>query len=338
MTKSIIKTLLKFLFAGAIIAYMLHKGTLDFSIIATSFQYKTEWIVCLSIIIINVLLTTYRWKLLLEIKSSCKLPFSSMARLTWIGLFFSSILPGAVTGDLVKLLYARDLDKNLTNTFLLTSALLDRIIGLLGLLFLLGIFSIIYYSSLTSRSLQLTNLIHFNFLVFLGVIVFLSSMFLPKKIQNFILNITNKIPAIGNKIGNIFSQVWLIGENQRIVLITLALSLCIQILNVFAFWFISRPFIVGAELSLQHAFTFIPLGFVTMAIPISPGGIGVGHAAFDQLFSFFGVKNGASLFNLYFICWISVNLLGIFAYIASGKRYSLKDTKTIDTDNKTNIS
>ena len=331
MIKSIITNIIKFSFAFIIIYWMIKEGKLDFSIIKTSINYKLAWGTSFIIMFLNLFLTSYRWKLLLEIKSSKKLPITTITRLTWIGVFFSTVLPGIVTGDIVKLVYAKDLDKDLSKTYLLTSALMDRIIGLIGLLFILGVFSIIFYNTLVAKGENVANLIHINFLIFAGIIVFISTLFLPQKIQNAFHHLVEKVPVIGKIISNVFKQTWLIGKSPITLLSCLSLSTLIQTTNIFAFWYLAKPFIKGIDLSLEHAFTFIPLGFITTALPISPAGVGVGHAAFDQLFALFGVTNGASLFNLYLICWISVNLLGSVAYLISKTKYSINDAANFES-------
>ena len=175
-----LKTILKFLFAGGIIFWLLRSGKLDLSLVKKSFSAGHYWLACLGILVVQDIVSAFRWKILLEIKTGRKLPALSMIRLTWIGLFFNSFLPGAVTGDFIKLLYARDLDPKLTKTYLVTSVLLDRIIGLIGLLFLLGLFSILYFKEVTGISPQINRLLYVNSLLFIGVIFFfISSFFLP---------------------------------------------------------------------------------------------------------------------------------------------------------------
>jgi len=330
MIKSMLITSLKFIFAISIIVWMIYNGKLDFSILTSSLQYKTAWAIGFFIMILNILLTTVRWKILLEIKSSTTLRLSTMTRLTWIGVFFSSVLPGIVTGDVVKLVYAKDLDKNLSKTYLLTSALMDRIIGLIGLLLLIGLSSAIYYNTLVAKGEHVANLVHLNFVIFFGVILFILAIILPVKIQNYIHTLLKKIPIVGNLISRVSYAIWDIGKSPKALGYSIAISLVVQTLNVFAFWALATPFIEGTILTFEHALSFIPLGFVTIAIPISPAGIGVGHAAFDQLFSLYGINNGASLFNLYFICWITINLFGVIPYLMSSKKYSVKDASGFD--------
>ena len=62
---------------------------------------------------------------------------------------------------------------------------------------------------------------------------------------------------------------------------------------------------------------------IITAIPISPGGLGVGHAAFEKIFQYFTVMNGANLFNIYWIVFILNNLLGIILiYFYQKKKYT----------------
>ncbi|MCO4792474.1 MAG: flippase-like domain-containing protein [Bacteriovoracaceae bacterium] len=321
-----IKNLLKFVFAAGIIYWLLKSGKLDLTLVKKSFSAGYYWLGCLGILVVQDIISAFRWKILLEIKTGKKLPVLAMIKLTWIGLFFNSFLPGAVTGDFIKLLYAKDLDPKLTKTFLVTSVLLDRIIGLIGLLFLLGLFSVVYFSEITGISPQLNKLLYVNSLLFLGVIFFFISLFLPEKIQLTLRGFAIRIPVIGNKIDNTLEQVWLIGKNKKAVLSCALISMVLQFMNVCALYTVSYPFIEGS-LPLAYAFTFIPIGFIAVAIPISPAGLGVGHMAFDSLFGYFNISGGANFFNLYFISLVFINLFGFIPYILSGRKHSLKEAE-----------
>ncbi|MBT7610203.1 MAG: flippase-like domain-containing protein [Bacteriovoracaceae bacterium] len=319
-----LKTILKLVFAGGIIVWLLRSGKLDFNLVSQSLELGYYWLAALFIIICNACLSASRWKVLLEIKTGVKLSYVRFVKMTWIGLFFNSFLPGAVTGDFIKLLYAKDLDNRLTKTYLVTSVLMDRILGLIGLLFLVGSFSLSYYSEIITKSPQISKLMNINLLLFLGAIIFLITLFLPQKTQDLFLNLSLKVPFIGSKIEMTLKQVWLIGKNKLAVLKCLGISLTCQFLNVICFYLLIYQFI-GNAVPLGHAFTFIPLGFVVVAIPISPAGLGVGHVAFQTLFSYFSVEGGASYFNLYFLLMIFNNLFGVIPYLLSSKKHSLTE-------------
>ncbi len=311
---------MKFLFAGVILYWLFKRGDLDFSLIQIALsEHPLRVLLCIVLILFSAMGTSFRWKMLLEIRSEGKLSRKKVMGLTWIGMLFSSILPGAVTGDVLKVVYAKDLDNSLSKTFLLTSAFLDRIIGLLGLLFLLGFFSILHYGDLVAFGPSMDKLLKFNFILFLGALIFFITLFLPEKIQEFLLKIIKKIPLLGRTVGNVFTGFWEIGSEKIVILKCLMMSIIFQAGNVFAIYVISYPFF-NLDLSLSAFFTFIPLGFMCTAIPISPAGLGVGHAAFGTLFSYYGIAKGASLFNLYFLCMLLVNLMGVIPFLVMGKK------------------
>jgi hypothetical protein len=96
-----VKILLKFIFAIALVYWLITSGKLDLSLVSKSFEVGPQWLIALFLIIIIVALGAHRYKILLETKSQKKLHFFDVLRLNYIGLFFSSVLPGAVTGDLI---------------------------------------------------------------------------------------------------------------------------------------------------------------------------------------------------------------------------------------------
>ncbi len=328
---SLIKTLLKFSIAMGIIIYLVRSGKIDFALVPQSFLHPWHWVACFVIIALQALITVVRWKILLEIKHEGKLPLFPMIKLTWIGMFFSSILPGAVTGDLIKVVYARDLSPKINKTYLLTSALLDRLFGLLGLLFGLGFFSLLNYEELTNISTELTRLIHTNFFVFFLMILGFWGLMLPLKLQTMIRKLAVKIPGLNKSILKTLDQIWLVGQNKKVLAKCFLLSVFTQSLLVLAFYTLTSPF-YEQDLPLRYAFTFIPVGMIAVAIPIAPAGLGIGHAIFNWLFGFFHISKGASLFNLYFIATMSFNLVGSIFYITSGKKNAFQDAQKLQEE------
>lgn len=318
-----IKTLFKLAFAAAIIYWLLSKGHLDFSLIGQSLHHPLNWLAAISLILCNFLITSFRWKMLLEIKAPRSLPFMRITALTWIGMFFSTVLPGAVTGDVIKLVYAKDLDPHLNKSYLLTSILLDRLLGMFGLLMVMGLFSIISYKELLQFGPDMEQLLRINFLIFFGMMVFFSTIFIPHKLQFSLLRIVEKLPVIGEKIKHLMEQFWLIGRAKKTVLLCTLMSGISQMGNVFAFWILTLPFYT-IHVPFSYAISFIPIGLISVAIPISPSGIGVGHAAFAALFNLVDIKTGASLFNLFFLATFAINMLGVLPYLFI-KKHSPKD-------------
>ena len=58
-----------------------------------------------------------------------------------------------------------------------------------------------------------------------------------------------------------------------------------------------------------------PLGMLSMVLPISYAGFGVGHVAFAQLFAIVGLKGGATVLNVYLIGQTAPCLVGVVPYL-----------------------
>ncbi len=309
---SFVKTFLKFALAAALIGKLLSQNKLDFGPVIHSLDNPSFVLAGISLIIAINFLAAWRWKKLLEIgidlKQQKNISYLTIARLTWIGLFFNVLLPGAVSGDLIKYGYARNLGVKSSKKTIMASILIDRVIGLIALLILLGAFSIANYQGVVVKSLALSKLVHFNFFLLAAALFFLLGLLHPgpwKEIAKKTAKLPLGLPRIF-AIPLIFAPF---GEKKNSLYLALTVSLACQFLNILAFYVVIFPF-VERDLSFTEAFTFIPIGLIAVAIPISPAGLGVGHAAFDQLFSFAKISGGASLFNIYFLSLISVNILG----------------------------
>lgn len=316
--------LLKTLFAGGIITWLVTSGKLDMKLFLKALNSGSAVYISFALIIIGIILTAFRWKIILEAKSSKKLRIRDLFPIHWMGLFFSTFLPGVVTGDIIKLLYVKDLDKNFTKTYLLTSILIDRLIGLSALLLLAGTISIINYNDFVHFGPNIKRLVNFNLLLALGSLIFILSLFAPIKIQKYFEDLISKIPKIGEKISDLFHQTWIFGQSKKRVIQCLLLSVLVHVISIYNFYFITKPFYT-VDISLAHIYGVIPIGFISTAIPIAPSGAGVGHVVFDTIFNFFKIEGGASLFNLFFLFQIMMNLLGFFPYILAKKRHSLDE-------------
>lgn len=313
-----IKTLLKFLLAIGLIYWLVASGKLDFSLVKKSLTAGPQMWIGLLLLLVQIFICAYRYKLLLETKTKKPLRFFDILRLNYIGLFFSSVLPGAVTGDLIKLGYIKKLNPDFSKTFLITITLLDRIMGVTGLLFLAGTTSLVYYNEVTALSPKLGHVIFINLILFAGAAFFLGMLISPRKIQLNLLHLFRLIPFIGKKIESIFAQVFALRENRLDVLKSFGISVVAQFISISTFWIVASPFL-DKPLPFQFAFTFIPIGLITTAIPLSPGGLGVGHVLFANLFLLAGISNGASLFNLYYLCALINNAVGVIPYLLISK-------------------
>ena len=320
MLKTIILNTLKILVAAGLIYWLISSGKLDFKLLTKLLDHP--WAVSISIMLqlVNFFLISYRWETILRARSQVTLPLSGLFRITWIGQFFSSVLPGSVSGDLVKMLYIQKFDSSFSKKFIFASILIDRLMGLAGLILLVGISSICFSAHILKDAPAMKPLLNMNYLLSLLVLtsIFIF-VFFHHVIRKFLVTIEAKFKVgVLQKIVGLWDDLVMIKSHM---LKAVGLSIVVQFIGVCVFWSLIFPF-VGGYMDFVQALAFIPLGLMTLALPVAPSGLGVGHAIFQKLFEFTGIQNGASLFNLYFFLTLVVNIFGVIPYLMTKTKKS----------------
>jgi glycosyltransferase 2 family protein len=313
MLKTIILNTLKLLIAGALITWLLKSGKLDLKLMLQLKDYPLQVLGAMVLSIFNLWLITFRWNKILTARSAGPLPMTGLLQVAWIGNFFSSVLPGSVSGDLIKMLYVQKYDASLSKKFILASIFIDRLMGLSGLILLVGLTSIFFGGQISEKAPGMQPLLETNYLLAAAVIasILLFAFFhhLIRKI--FVLLQPRFLTQLWVRVIILWDDLVLI-KNRLFKAVLL--SLVVQFGGVVVFWLLIYPFVSG-QMDFIQALAFIPLGLMTLALPIAPSGLGVGHAIFQKLFEFSGISNGASLFNLYFVVTLMVNLMGAVPYL-----------------------
>ena len=168
-------------------------------------------------------------------------------------------------------------------------------------------------------------------MLFLGAIAFIVGLFLPIRFQNIIFKLCEKLPVIGSKIKTTLEQAWLFGKYKKTTFQCFTISVFVQFLGITSIWILTRPY-YPEPIPLSLLLGIIPIGLISIAIPISPAGAGVGHVVFEKLFSLLGVPNGASLFNLHFLIMIFTNLIGVIPYVLFAKKHSIEEAEDFDEE------
>lgn len=317
MLKTLIKTFLKLFVAFALIYWLLKSGKLDLNLLSELGNNPWGLLVAFILALTNIWIISIRWRGILKARNSAHIPLLGLIKANWIGQFFSSVLPGSVTGDLIKIIYVQEYDKTFSKKFVFATILIDRVMGLSGLILLVGMTSVLFQDHILENAPAMKPLLMFNYvlsaLVLFGIIIFI---FFDQFVHK-IFRLGEKIlfPAIWQKFGDLWNDLITIKVQM---LKALCLSLVVQFSGVLIFWALIYPFTIG-KMDFVQALAFIPLGHMTLALPIAPSGLGVGHAIFQKLFEFSGITNGASLFNLYFVVTLMVNICGVVPYLLSRK-------------------
>jgi len=129
-------TILKLLFAFALIAFLFSTGRLNFRVLLGAYYNVTYLLFGALCCLLAIVATIIRWWVLVHIQKLALGAFDAL-RLTMIGYFFNIFIPGGTGGDVVRAAYVvRDCPERRSQA--LTTAFVDRGLGLHALL-LLGV-------------------------------------------------------------------------------------------------------------------------------------------------------------------------------------------------------
>lgn len=320
MLKTFFLNALKLTIAGGLIYWLVSSGKLEMRLLGELLHHPLSVAFAFALAVLNFLLISVRWRKILKARSNVYLPLFGLLKVTWIGQFFSTVLPGSVSGDLVKLLYVQDLNPAFTKRFIFASILIDRVMGLSGLILLVGISSLLFGPHILETAPAMKPLLTTNLILAGLVVVSLSLFFFQHKlIRSVLVRLQGAfLPNVWEKIIGLWDDLTAIKSK---IVKAVGISIVVQILAVLLFWVLVQPFVAG-KMDFIQALAFIPLGLMTLALPVAPSGLGVGHAIFQKLFQLAGIENGASLFNLYFFLTVAVNVFGVIPYLLNRKNVS----------------
>lgn len=315
MLKTFLINTTKILIAATLIYWLISSGKLDFKLLAKLQDHPWSVLISISLMVFNIFLISYRWESILLARSKTKIPLFGLVKINWIGQFFSSVLPGSVTGDLVKIIYIQKFDVNFSKKFVFASILIDRLMGLSGLILLVGVNSLLFGQMITAKSPAMAPLLNMNYALMGIVIVSFGFFYLfHHLVRKLLLKFqVMAYPHVFEKIISLWDDLVLIRSKM---VKAIALSILGQFISVLTFWSLIAAFVEN-QMSFVQALAFIPIGLMTLALPIAPSGLGVGHAIFQKLFELSSIQNGASLFNLYFVVSLLINILGVIPYMTT---------------------
>jgi len=266
----------------------------------------------------SVIISMFRWQILLN-AVGIQVGFKMVIRLSFIGYAFSTVIPGAVSGDIIKAYY---IVKGLNNrrTVAATTIVMDRVLGLFTMLLMAAVAiggALLLETQLLQDSKQTNNLIFLGCIVISLAITMLIGFLicLSKRIRNsnFIKWITTHPP--GHRIiDKLYSTIYSFREKKQFLLKAIVASFVGQLPIIIGMYFIGRA-ADETVLRLAHYFFLAPVALILNAIPIGPGGMGSGEAFVESLFMFFGSGNGGEVIAVFHIAVILFSVVGFFLYI-----------------------
>ncbi len=292
-----------------LLAWMVHGGKLNLHQVLGSLSHWPAMLAMLTFLLIQPFITAWRWNFLLR-ANEIHLHYRHAFGLTMIGLLFNVAIPGPIGGDLVKGYYiTRGIEGRKSSAA--TTILMDRLVGILGLLLLAVLMVAVNFRELA----QNTATRSIGVIVIAGLIIGIS-LLCTGVLAGSHLSEWNLLPGVLRKGFRSLSEY---RKNATIIPIAIAVSILSNLLPCMAYYVALRSVGGAGSVPAAYFFLLVPLGFVAIAVPISPAGIGVGQAAFFALFRILSASHAtaaADAFTVYQLGVILVSLSGFYWYLS----------------------
>ena len=300
--------LARLVIAVAMLWYLASVGSIEWSSfygLARIWQYT---LAAIGLFVVATVLQAFRLRLLINAHRLGLSPLAAI-RLTFIGLFFSTYLPGAAGGDLVKIYYASKGNPG-ARAEVITILLLDRLIGVFTLLTLPLLVAPFFLDLIVAKP-ALQALLGASLIVAAGAILasVIGTRFGPADSHSMrwrlLARILHTLHSYRSGTG-VIRRALLISYAVQVLMVGVAMAIA-QATNP-----------AGADPGML---VLIPMGYLANSLPVTPGGLGVGEAAMESLFTISGLSGGAETILGWRIVSIIVGLLGLVFYLKGEKRF-----------------
>ena len=291
--------------------------------------------IVLVVLTLLVVLTGFRWRILMQ-GVGIDMPVMRAVRLTFIGGFFNMAVPGATGGDFVKAWYARKdakaryPEREGVGTHAILSVFVDRFVGLFGLVvFAAGVLLFAAHG----EAFEVPRLVVLSVLAVgavSGVIV------VSQRVRRALgLSwLVSRLPAQG-VLAELRAAASLYRDHKGTLLLAMGISLFNHAGNATCCWLLARALGIDG-VTLGNAMALVPLANLLSAIPLLPGGWGVGELAFAYFFGLVGVPptEAIGLSVVFRLAVLGVNLPGGLLWVL-WKGHASTDTIVADMESAT---
>ena len=259
-----------------------------------------------------------RWWRLLWV-AGCNVRWWDAFRLTYLGMFFNLVVPGLTGGDVVKAVLAvRENPGRRADA--LVSVVMDRLLGLVALAALAMVVIVLLGGPFEELRLPMALAL---VAMVVGAVVYTSTAL--RRLVRF-ESLLARLP-LGQRLLEVDRAVLVYTRRPGEVLLAFALSLG----NHFAA--IAGVMALGVAFGVPQSIigwwqyvAIVPVANIVSALPIAPGGWGVGEAAFHFLFELVGASGalGVAVSVTYRLCQLVVGLLGGLYLLRPARRAELR--------------
>ncbi len=245
----------------------------------------------------SLLLTLFRWYVLVRAQD-LPVRLADAYRLGLVGFFFNTFMPGSVGGDIIKAAFLAREQKD-RRTVAVATVIMDRAIALWALVWFVAISGGIFWAGgLLQQGAEAKAQFVIRAAAAIVVVSFLGWVlmgFLPPHRAERFAGRLGRIPKIGHSASEFWRAVWMYRCRQTSVYAAMLVSWLGHVGFVLAFYCSARVLWDAGDAAQKiptfwEHFLIVPIGLVINAMPLFPGGAGIGELGFGGLYRWFGAS------------------------------------------------
>jgi hypothetical protein len=303
-----------------LVFYMVEGGYLDFSVFKGAWSNGWHWLILsLAAIIMVPFLGSFRWWLMMRAQNMA-VPLRASMRLTFIGAFFNTFMPGAIGGDVVRM-YGATVSIPERKAAAILTVIADRVAGFFGLAILAAVVLSINYKAIIR-----TTLVREAAIIWAGsiaVFAIIVALVMSERLRQRRKKLLEGSGKVREALRHADEALALYRGKWRFLLIAIVLSLFAHTCSIITFLGAARA-LGETEIPTKHYFFLVPLSLAVNSIPISPGGVGQGESFAEALFKtqMQNASIGAEAFFLYRIVMMLGWLIGLVFYLTGSVKFT----------------
>jgi uncharacterized protein (TIRG00374 family) len=300
---------LKYVVGIALIVWMVWSGKLDLSVLGT----------VPTALLLHALALTAVFTFLGALRILYILRSRGMQAGAWqcflyncAGTLYSSFLPGGISGDAVRAyLFMKAIPDH--RLAILGAMVLDRVLGLVSMVFL-GLVAALYMAINVAFIRPYLVFFAAIFTALIGGVALLH--FIGGRHRHGERTAEAFVERAWSRVTRIVASLRIHEYPPRVLTFVVLQSMVIHLLVVALVYICSVHSASG--LDFLRVFVATPIGLLVNAIPLSPGGLGIGENAFELLYKMVGGTNGATSFLLARVFMYSPALVGLVYVLKRG--------------------
>ena len=306
------------LLAFGLLYYVLHKKMINFQELKRLFSSDGLGMLFLALatITLQLFICAQRLRLLLAAQN-IRISYRNMLRLTYLGAFFDAFLVTSVGGDAVKAVYLARETQHGHRTMTVSTLLLDRLMGLLGLL------SLTVFAALWNFRVMWEQSYFFPHDFFLALILVTGAFFAGTALLSSrrlykwgpMQWLIHKLP-FGGTVNKAYGSLQGFRDRLGAVVVAWALSLLVQLAGLIGGYWLALGLGMHPEI-IPFCAAWLIANFICSFSPFM--GIGFGQFMYDQMFYLVaGLSNvGGTLATALQLASIIIKFPGLFCWLVT---------------------